>query len=157
PGFPAPPYYDVSGDGYVTAIDALLVINYLNALPSGEGEGEGGDGQWLGGAAGGGNASALVETGLGAGLLGGQLVVTPSPVESPDTMSSANRRTVSDSALKDSYYAQQRTPATQTVGSQSLAGSRAADLEELLDQISGDIDDLTDDDDARESFFARYA
>jgi hypothetical protein len=58
PPFPAPPpsldptgggvrgnglFLDVSGDGFLTPIDPLLIINYLNARlrPSGEGEGEG--------------------------------------------------------------------------------------------------------------------
>jgi hypothetical protein len=36
-------FLDVSGDGFLTPIDPLLIINYLNARlrPSGEGEGEG--------------------------------------------------------------------------------------------------------------------
>ena len=41
-----PPYYDVTGDGYLTAADALGVINWLNANlssanPEAEAEGEG--------------------------------------------------------------------------------------------------------------------
>ena len=41
-----PPYYDVTGDGYLTSADALGVINWLNdnlssANPEGEAEGEG--------------------------------------------------------------------------------------------------------------------
>ncbi|MFO1064608.1 MAG: peptidoglycan DD-metalloendopeptidase family protein [Pirellulales bacterium] len=36
--FPAPEYYDTNGDGYLSAIDALLVINYLNKSSAGEGE-----------------------------------------------------------------------------------------------------------------------
>ena len=37
---PPPPYYDVSGDSFITPRDALLVINCLNRRASG-GEGEG--------------------------------------------------------------------------------------------------------------------
>jgi len=36
-----PPFYDVNGDHFVSPIDALLVINYLNARGNGEGDGEG--------------------------------------------------------------------------------------------------------------------
>jgi hypothetical protein len=41
-GLPAPPpYRDVSGDNFISALDALLVINYLNNRSrSGGGEGE---------------------------------------------------------------------------------------------------------------------
>jgi len=35
-----PPYYDVNGDQYATAQDALIIINYLNSQIAGEGEGE---------------------------------------------------------------------------------------------------------------------
>lgn len=43
PEFAPPPFgsqlfYDTNGDGYLSAIDALLVINFLNALAGGEGE-----------------------------------------------------------------------------------------------------------------------
>ena len=41
PNRPVPPYLDTNGDGYLTSGDVLLVINYLNALKSGGGEGEG--------------------------------------------------------------------------------------------------------------------
>jgi hypothetical protein len=37
PGFTPPPYYDVNGDGYVTPMDVLIIINYLSG---GAGEGE---------------------------------------------------------------------------------------------------------------------
>jgi hypothetical protein len=40
PPDPIPGFYDVNRDRYVTAIDALMAINYLNALVAGEGEGE---------------------------------------------------------------------------------------------------------------------
>ena len=33
-----PPYYDVSGDGWLTSLDALQVVNWLNANMSGESE-----------------------------------------------------------------------------------------------------------------------
>ena len=33
-----PPYYDVSGDGWLTSLDALRVVNWLNANMSGESE-----------------------------------------------------------------------------------------------------------------------
>jgi hypothetical protein len=33
-----PPYYDVSGDGWITSLDALRVVNWLNASMSGESE-----------------------------------------------------------------------------------------------------------------------
>jgi hypothetical protein len=33
-----PPYYDVSGDGWLTSLDALQVVNWLNAHMSGESE-----------------------------------------------------------------------------------------------------------------------
>ena len=33
-----PPYYDVSGDGWLTSLDALRVVNWLNAHMSGESE-----------------------------------------------------------------------------------------------------------------------
>jgi hypothetical protein len=33
-----PPYIDVNGDNFLSAIDALLVINELNAAAAGEGE-----------------------------------------------------------------------------------------------------------------------
>jgi hypothetical protein len=34
-----PPYFDTNGDGTVSSIDALLIINALNAPAGGEGEG----------------------------------------------------------------------------------------------------------------------
>jgi hypothetical protein len=33
-----PPYYDVSGDGWLTSLDALRVVNWLNANMSSESE-----------------------------------------------------------------------------------------------------------------------
>lgn len=33
-------FYDVNGDGYATPLDPLIVINFLNNRPAGEGEGE---------------------------------------------------------------------------------------------------------------------
>ncbi|MDP6721923.1 MAG: dockerin type I domain-containing protein, partial [Pirellulaceae bacterium] len=49
-----PPYYDVTGDGFVTSRDALLIINCLNEAASGGGEAEGPDDglSWLAGATG---------------------------------------------------------------------------------------------------------
>jgi len=38
--FASPRFFDTSGDGLVTALDVLGVINYVNAHPSGSGEGE---------------------------------------------------------------------------------------------------------------------
>ncbi len=35
-----PPYYDVSDDDGVTALDVLMVINYINSHPTASGEGE---------------------------------------------------------------------------------------------------------------------
>ena len=34
------PFYDTSGDGFCTSLDALLIINELNNQPRGESEGE---------------------------------------------------------------------------------------------------------------------
>src|SRR5262249_54414133 len=38
PAGSAEPYYDTNGDGFVTSLDALLIINDLNIRASGEGE-----------------------------------------------------------------------------------------------------------------------
>ncbi|MEQ1827690.1 MAG: dockerin type I domain-containing protein, partial [Pirellula sp.] len=34
-----PPYYDVNGDGFISPLDVLVVINFLNLRHNGEGEG----------------------------------------------------------------------------------------------------------------------
>jgi lysophospholipase L1-like esterase len=49
PAAPAapPPYYDVNADGYITAQDALTVIDHINNPPAGAGEAEGAATAWL--------------------------------------------------------------------------------------------------------------
>ncbi len=44
--FQAPPFVDVNGDGFCTALDALLVINFINDRAAGEGEASGQEEVW---------------------------------------------------------------------------------------------------------------
>lgn len=56
-----PPYLDVNGDGVISPLDAVQVINFLNAgSGEGEAEGEGGGDLWL-------SATAMPENGQASG------------------------------------------------------------------------------------------
>ncbi len=122
-----PPYYDVTGDGFVTSRDALLIINCLNSAASGQGEAEGPyDGlSWLAGA-----------TGASVNFAVSSVATIPqgSP-DNPAVLSSGTGTTSSDVALTKpttvDAIARHRFFA-------SGEPSPTDDLDSILDTLSGD-------------------
>jgi hypothetical protein len=135
PALPAPPagrrepYYDVNNDSLCTAQDALYVINYINSLAQGEGEASGV----------GGTAAARTPDMPWAPAVASAVSSVASGAESatPQAVRTAQaERPVAAPAGQDAVRSVRRS-ARGGVFNQPAAPS---DLEDLLDEIAGDID-----------------
>ena len=84
-GISTPPFVDVSGDGFLTAIDVLQVINYLNNRggASGEGDSSSGNGGSSGNSGSGDSGSGDSGGGGGQGASGGYAEGEASPLDDP--------------------------------------------------------------------------
>lgn len=84
-GISTPPFVDVSGDGFLTAIDVLQVINYLNNRggASGEGDSSSGNGGSSGNSGSGDSGSGDSGGGGGQGSSGGDAEGEASPLDDP--------------------------------------------------------------------------
>ena len=155
PGFAPPPYYDVNGDGFVSAIDVVQVINHLNTRGSGEGEGEG-EGSWRGWA-GTGSSDPLVDDGFDTGLVGSHLLVTAS--SSGNQTLAGTTRTVAPTLVSSQpvYTGQPNADGRQVTRDRvAVTDLRGEDLDDLLEQIAGEVNDLAAMEEAHDAFFARY-
>jgi hypothetical protein len=128
------PYYDVNNDTLCTAQDALYVINYINSLAQGEGE--------AGGVAGGVAArspaipwepavSHPVVSAVSSAASGAELATPQAPKPAPA------ERPIPAPAGQEAVRSV-RGSAREGVFNQLAASS--SDLEDLLDEIAGDID-----------------
>jgi hypothetical protein len=123
------PYYDVNNDSLCTAQDALYVINYINSLAQGEGEASGV----------GGTAAARTPDMPWAPAVASAVSSVASGAESatPQAVRTAQaERPVAAPAGQDAVRSVRRS-ARGGVFNQPAAPS---DLEDLLDEIAGDID-----------------
>ncbi len=151
PGFEPPPYYDVNGDGFVSPIDALLVIDYLNR-GSGEGEAEGE--AWDGGLLAADSSDTAGRVALDTGLLGGSWLASAATVASPDA-GAAVKSTVRTTASSASTLL--IGAATAQVRGEILGSDfRSQDLEDLLKDLADERDEVLVASDPHDEFFAGY-
>jgi hypothetical protein len=125
------PFYDVNNDSLCTDLDALVVINYINSLIMAQGEGE------AGGVAGTAAASTLDIPWAPAVASAVSSVASPAELATPQAPKPALAvRPIAAPAGQEAERSMRRS-ATDGVFRQPAAPS---DLEDLLDEIAGDID-----------------
>ncbi len=156
PGFEPPPYVDVNGDGYVSPIDALLVIDYLNGgSGEGEGEAEGEAGSY--GLAATDSAHPLIGTGLETSLVGGAWLAAPAATTLSNAAWQSNTLVADASATSPLSTGIAKTADALELRSQLLGTSfRGEDLEDLLDDLTGELDEVLALSGAHDEYFADY-
>lgn len=162
PGIPdlsPPPFYDVHGDGFVRPLDALQVIGVLNGTieVEPEAEGESGEAYPL--------ASSGLESPLGKSSLTADRPAVPvgsTSVSEGTTNEAETRRNSTPAVASGSPVGENNTLFTgEEPRDDSAAGEselyqnvREAEMEDLLDEIAGDVDDASEFEEAHDAFFA---
>ncbi len=174
PDFAPPPYYDVNGDSFVSPIDALLVISALNGEGEGESQGEGEGGNSSLASVGsnrlldGGRLDNQLDNQLDNGLLGPSSLVTfSSSNTASNEVSLATQLVSSNVAVAEPLLTGSLLTGSLLTGTAANSGVdphgaavathfQSEDLEDLLDDIAGDVDEVVAAHDAHDAFFASF-